>query len=77
LRLPHDSIALSATLYAQWATIGGSGLATTNALRLQLAPVAASLEAAIITSARATAGAFPASGDLWVGALPVLRLGYR
>lgn len=77
LRLPLDANALGAVLYAQWAMLGIRGLSTTNAVRLQLASAPATVDAAVITSARTTTGAFPASGDLRIGALPVLQISFR
>ncbi|MGE0145732.1 MAG: hypothetical protein AB7I19_20665, partial [Planctomycetota bacterium] len=40
---PSDPVLAGATLYAQWLTVGGSGFATSNALRCTLASTQPSL----------------------------------
>jgi len=84
LQLPVDGALQGASLYAQWADIeialpaaqwsNAAGITTTNALDLTISAIPSTLDGAVVLARTTTTGSFPATGDVRVDIVPVVRL---
>lgn len=68
---------LGATLYAQWAILAGAALTTTNALQLQLAATASSLDGSVAVSKPGGGATLPTTGAVNVAKMPVVQFDYQ
>lgn len=74
--LPHEPRLLGARLHSQWLLAGAIGLTTTNALDLEVSPIATSLNASVVAGG-ATVPPLPDVGRVDASVVPVLQLDYR
>ncbi len=73
LPLPNLTNFAGAQIFAQWLNVSGGRLTTSDALVLGLGAVATT-DAAVVSSARVDGMAFPPTGRLRIGAMPVVSL---
>ncbi|MEZ5963846.1 MAG: hypothetical protein R3F56_08385 [Planctomycetota bacterium] len=74
LSVPHAAQFVSARLHAQWLFVQGGAIRTTQTMTLDLAPVLASIDGAIVTSLPQRGAS---SGEIQVSAVPVVRIDWQ
>lgn len=77
LSLPGESRMLGASFGAQWAYLSTVGLATSDALAIQLASTVSSLDGAVVLGRTAPGAPFPDQGSVDVGIIAAVQVDHR
>ena len=77
LRMPGQPGMLGATFGVQWAYLSSVGLATSDALAIQLAATASTLDGAVVISRKTLGSAFPEHGTVNVGVIAAVQIEHR